>query len=140
MYVIAINTIMNSYSFINTNPIYSRGDFLPAVEHDSFGWALLPAVLTLLFCIYDLFIQYTCSTYFLFFLLATAVMLTHCEIFVSVTWDPLLTMIPFWGDSNKILLVISSKVDSHWLSHDFSLVPNKTKWYLYSIDQLWTFL
>ena len=37
-------------------------DFLPTVEPDSFGWTLLPAVLTLLFCIYVLFVQYPCST------------------------------------------------------------------------------
>ena len=49
-----IYAIMNSFSFININPIYSRGDFLPAVEHDSFGWTLLPTLLTLLFCIHVL--------------------------------------------------------------------------------------
>ena len=38
-------------------------DFLPAVEPDSVGRTLLPAELTLLFHIYVLFIQYTCSTY-----------------------------------------------------------------------------
>ena len=59
-----IYTIMNSSSFINTNPIYSRRDFLPAVKSDSFISTLLPAVLTLLFCIYVLFIQYTCSLTF----------------------------------------------------------------------------
>ena len=42
-------------------------DFLPAVEPDSLGRTLLSALLTLLFCIYVLFIQYTCSTYFFFF-------------------------------------------------------------------------
>ena len=62
-----IYTIMNSSSFINTNPIYTWEDFLQAVEPDNFGQTLLSAVLTLLFCIYVLFIQYTCSTYFLFF-------------------------------------------------------------------------
>ena len=39
-------------------------DFLLAVEPGSFKRTLLPTVLTLLFCIYVLFIQYTCSTYF----------------------------------------------------------------------------
>ena len=58
---------MNSSFFITTNPIYSQGDFLPAIEPESFGRTLLPAILTLLLCIYVLFIQYTCSTYFLFF-------------------------------------------------------------------------
>ena len=37
-----------------------------------FGQTFLPAVLTLLFCIYVLFIQYTCSTYFLFFCLLSS--------------------------------------------------------------------
>ena len=59
--------IMNSSSFIDTHPNYSRRDFLPAIEPDSFGWTFLPAVLTFLFCIYVLFIQDICSTYFLFF-------------------------------------------------------------------------
>ena len=42
-------------------------NFLPALESDSFRRILLPAVLTILFCIYVLLSQYTCSTYFLFF-------------------------------------------------------------------------
>ena len=60
---------MNSSSYINTNPIYYRGDFLPAVEPDSFGGTIPPAVLTIFFCIYVFifFIQYTSSTYFLYF-------------------------------------------------------------------------
>ena len=40
--------MMNSSSFININPVYCRGDFLPAVESDSFGWTLLPAILILI--------------------------------------------------------------------------------------------
>ena len=48
-------------------PVGGTYDFLPAVEPDSFGRTFLPAVLTLLFCIYVLFSQYTCSTYFLYF-------------------------------------------------------------------------
>ena len=58
---------MNASSFINTNFLYSRGDFLPAVKPESFGRTLLFAILTFLFCIYVQFIHYTCSTYFLFF-------------------------------------------------------------------------
>ena len=71
-----IYTIMNSSSFMNTNPIYSQGDFLPAVNPDSFKWRLLPAVWTIFFCIYVLFIQYIGSAYFLCF----------CVFFLALNW------------------------------------------------------
>ena len=72
-----IYTIMNSSSVINTNPINSRGDFLPAVKPGSFGRKLPPAVWTLLSCIYVLFIQCTCSTYFLFSRVFFLVSISH---------------------------------------------------------------
>ena len=58
---------MNCSFFINTYRIYSRGDSYPLVKPVSFGGKPLPSVLALLFCTYVLFIQYPCSTYFLFF-------------------------------------------------------------------------
>ena len=45
------------FCFINTHSIYTR----------SFGQTLLSAILTFLFCIHVLFIQYACPTYILFF-------------------------------------------------------------------------
>ena len=42
-------------------------DFFSAVEPNSFKQTLLSAVVTLSFCIYVLFIQYTCSINFVFF-------------------------------------------------------------------------
>ena len=44
-----------------------KNDLLPEVEPECFRRTLLPAVLPLIFCIYVLFIQYICLTYFLFF-------------------------------------------------------------------------
>ena len=44
-----IYMIMNSSSFINTNPIYSWGNILPAVEPDSFRRTLSSSVLRLYF-------------------------------------------------------------------------------------------
>ena len=57
----------NSSSFINTNPILLSLRLSPSSQTCQFGRTVLSAVLTLLFCIYVLFIQYTCSTYFLLF-------------------------------------------------------------------------
>ena len=49
--------------------VYNKYWLLPNSQTWQFRWTLLPAVLILLFCIYVLFIQYTCSIYFLFFLI-----------------------------------------------------------------------
>ena len=62
-----IYTIMNSSSFINTNPIHSRRDFFPAVEPDSFQTDTSTCCTdTLILYIFSV-LQYTCSIYFLFF-------------------------------------------------------------------------
>ena len=58
---------MNSSSFINTDPILLSQRLSPSSQTWQFGLTALSAVLVLLFCMYVLFIQYTCSTYFLFF-------------------------------------------------------------------------
>ena len=54
----------------HTRPVGGKNDqpdLFPAVNPESFVRTVLSAVLNLLFCIYVLFIQYICSTYFLFF-------------------------------------------------------------------------
>ena len=62
-----IYTIMNSSSFINTNPVYSRRDFFPAVEPDRFQTDTSTcSTNTVISYICSVF-QYTWSFYFLFF-------------------------------------------------------------------------
>ena len=55
---------MNSSSLINTNPTYSKETSSQQSNLTVFK-RTYTAILTLLFCTYVLFIQYTCSIYFI---------------------------------------------------------------------------
>ena len=57
----------NELFLINTNPIHSRRDFLPAVEPDSFQTDTSTCCSNTLILYICSVLQYTCSIYFLFF-------------------------------------------------------------------------